>query len=58
MKRDRGNLLNLIRAAEFRRVFLRRIILPELKRHDTMGLQIEPFYDPLRIHHAANQIDH
>ena len=34
------------------------IILPELKRQDVMGLQIEPFYDPLRIHHAADQIDH
>jgi hypothetical protein len=22
------------------------------------GLQIEPFYDSLRIHHAADQIDH
>jgi hypothetical protein len=30
-------------------------------RVETAGrvrLQIEPFYDPLRIHHAADQIDH
>ena len=40
------------------RIFLPRIILPELKRQDVMRLQIEPFYDPLRIHHAADQIDH
>ncbi|MCE3243592.1 MAG: hypothetical protein K0Q83_4099 [Deltaproteobacteria bacterium] len=58
MKQERSDFLNLVRAAEFRRVFLHWIILPELKRQDTVGLQIEPFYDPLRIHHAADQIDH
>jgi hypothetical protein len=31
---------------------------PDLKWQDVMRLQIEPFYDPLRIHHAADQIDH
>jgi hypothetical protein len=39
------------------RVFLDRIILPDWKRQGHR-LQIEPFYDPLRIHHAADQINH